>query len=406
MRILRQKLFFNYAQIRTLYGEGAEKMVREARNKEAARLLNLRAEARRSAKYSAESEANSVARKAERLKNNPENFNDFDFILRNKDKNLGKKLTKELEDFDRNQEKILHQAEADFKAGKITAKEADRIINPIMNKQSRNDFARELNRKYNSKALQEAGEKESEAFLKNRNFDKATYEADVRKRELRRVSDQYNNVYAEGNRVSTNRALFDKLNEANRKAGKDTAFGGDYNYNLNDLRVFNSGKVKGLRDNAFVSVDRKTGKFKIAKDELTDAAYNQQREEALKQLEKQKEIAAALEQQKKEALEQQREQRLLAKKKTEETVERPERDKILEKQNKNTVIEPPTQQKPATVPVKETIGSGSNTVSNNLQAQTQQQKSNIGKYIGIGTGTAALGTGGYYLYQKNKKNKD
>jgi len=407
MRILRQKLFFNYAQIRTLYGEGAEKMVREARNKEAARLLNLRAEARRSAKYSAEYEAASVARKAERLKNNPENFNDFDFILRNKDKNLGKKLTKELEDFDRNQERILHQAEADFKAGKITSKEADRIINPIMNKQSRNDFARELNRKYNSKALQEAGEKESEAFLKNRNFDKATYEADVRKRELRRVSDQYNNVYAEGNRVSTNRALFDKLNEANRKAGKDTAFGGNYSYNLNDLRVFNSGKVKGLRDNAFVSVDRKTGKFKIAKDELTDAAYNQQREEALKQLEQQKEIAAALEQQKKEALEQQREQRVLAKKRTEET--RPERTKILEKQQKkNNVYEPPTQPQPKFVtntdmPVKETIGSGS-TVSNNPQAQTQRQKSNIGKYIGIGTGTAALGTGGYYLYQKNKKN--
>ena len=155
-------------------GGGAEKMVREARNKEAARVLNLRAEARRSAKYSAEREANSVARKAEKLKNNPENFNDFDFILRNKDKNLGKKLTKELEDFDRNQERILHQAEADFKAGKITAKEADSIINPIMNNQSRNDFARELNRKYNSKALQEAGEKESEAFLKNRNFDKAS----------------------------------------------------------------------------------------------------------------------------------------------------------------------------------------------------------------------------------------
>jgi len=211
MRILRQKLFFNYAQIRNIYGEGAEKMVREARNKEAARLLNLRAEARRSAKYSAEREAASVANRAEALKNNPENFNDFDFILRNKDKNLGKKLTKELEDFDRNQERILHQAEADFKAGKITAKEADRIINPIMNKQSRNDFARELNRKYNSKALQEAGEKESEAFLKNRNFDKATYEADVRKRELRRISDQYNNVYAEGNRVSTNRALFYRL---------------------------------------------------------------------------------------------------------------------------------------------------------------------------------------------------
>ena len=50
MRILRQKLFFNYAQIRNIYGEGAEKMVREARNKEAKRLLDLRAQARRSAK--------------------------------------------------------------------------------------------------------------------------------------------------------------------------------------------------------------------------------------------------------------------------------------------------------------------------------------------------------------------
>lgn len=390
MRILRQKLFFNYAQIKTLYGEGAEKMVREARNKEAARLLNLRAEARRSAKYSAESEANSVARRAEKLKNNPENFNDFDFILRNKDKNLGKKLTEELENFDRNQEKILHQAEADFKAGKITSKEADRIINPIMNKQSRNDFARELNRKYNSKALQEAGEKESEAFLKNRNFDKAAYEADVRKRELRRVRDQYNNVYAEGNRVSTNRALFDKLNEANRNAGKNTAFGGDYRYNLNDIRVFNNGKVKGLRDDAFVQVDRKTGKFKIAKDELTDAAYNQQREEALKQLEQQKEIAARLEQQRKEALNPRTEM-------PEIKVDKVQKNNVIE-------IEPPTQQKAATVPpVKESSGGGS-TVNNNPQAQTQQQKSNIGKYIGIGTGTAALGTGGYYLYQKNKKN--
>ena len=125
---------------------------------------------------------------------------------------------------------------------------------------------------------------------------------------------------------------------------------------------------------------------------MTDAAYNQQREEALKQLEQQKEIAAALEQQKKEALEQQREQRT----------------KILEKQQKkNNVYEPPTQPQPkfatnTDMPVKETIGSGS-TISNNPQAQTQQQKSNIGKYIGIGTGTAALGTGGYYLYQKNKK---
>lgn len=392
MRILRQKLFFNYAQIKTLYGEGAEKMVREARNKEAARLLNLRAEARRSAKYSAESEANNVARRAEALKNNPENFNDFDFILRNKDKNLGKKLTKELENFDRNQEKILHQAEADFKAGKITSKEADRIINPIMNKQSRNNFARELNRKYNSKALQEAGEKESEAFLKNRNFDKAAYEADVRKRELSKISDQYNNVYAEGNRVSTNRALFDKLNEANRNAGKNTAFWGDKGYeSLNDLRVLNSGRVKGLRDNAFVSVDRKTGKFKIAKNELTDAAY-QQREERLKQLEQQKEIAARVEQQKKEALN--------------TRTEMPEMkiDKVQKQKNNVIEIEPPTQQKAATVPpVKDNLGGGS-TVNNNLQAQTQQQKSNIGKYIGIGTGTAALGTGGYYLYQKNKKN--
>lgn len=396
MRILRQKLFFNYAQIRSIYGEGAEKMVREARNKEAARLLNLRAEARRSAKYSAEREADSIARKAEKLKNNPENFNDFDFILRNKDKNLGKKLTKELEDFDRNQTRILHQAEADFKAGKITAKEADSIINPIMNRQSRNDFARELNRKYNSKALQEAGEKESEAFLKNRNFDKAAYEADVRKRELRRVSDQYNNVYAEGNRVSTNRALFDKLNEANRKAGKGTAFWGERGYDsLGDLRVLNNGRVKGLRDNAFVSVDRKSGKFKIAKNELDDAAYNQREQriaEAQKALEQQKQREKALEQQR---LEQQQR-------------EKAERTKInveqLQKNNNVIKVEPPTQQKAATVPVKESSGGGSNTVSNNPQAQTQQQKSNIGKYIGIGTGTAALGTGGYYLYQKNKKN--
>lgn len=394
MRILRQKLFFNYAQIRTIYGEGAEKMVREARNKEAARLLNLRAEARRSAKYSAESEATSVARKAERLKNNPENFNDFDFILRNKDKNLGKKLTKELEDFDRNQERILHQAEADFKAGKITAKEADSIINPIMNKQSRNDFARELNRKYNSKALQEAGEKESEAFLKNRNFDKAAYEADVRKRELRRVSDQYNNVYAEGNRVSTNRALFDKLNEANRKAGKGTAFWGERGYDsLGDLRVLNNGRVEGLRDNAFVSVDRKTGKFKIAKEELDDAAYNQREQriaEKQKAFEQQKQREEALEQQR---LEQQREKA----ERTKMNVEQ------LQKNNNVIKVEPPTQQKAAPVPVKESLGGGS-TISNNPQAQTQQQKSNIGKYIGIGTGTAALGTGGYYLYQKNKKN--
>lgn len=390
MRILRQKLFFNYAQIRTLYGEGAEKMVREARNKEAARLLNLRAEARRSAKYSAEREADSIARKAEKLKNNPENFNDFDFILRNKDKNLGKKLTKELEDFDRNQERILHQAEADFKAGKITAKEADRIINPIMNKQSRNDFARELNRKYNSKALQEAGEKESEAFLKNRNFDKTAYEADVRKRELRRVSDQYNNVYAEGNRVSTNMALFDKLNEANRKAGKNTAFWGERGYDsLGDLQVLNNGRVKGLRDNAFVSVDRKSGKFKIAKEELTDAAYNQREQriaEAQKALEQQKQREKALEQQQREK------------------AERPKMNvEQLQKNNNVIKVEPPTQQKAATVPVKERLGSG-NTISNNPQAQTQQQKSNVGKYIGIGTGTAALGTGGYYLYQKNKKN--
>lgn len=404
MRILRQKLFFNYAQIRNIYGEGAEKMVREARNKEAKRLLDLRAQARRSAKYSAESEAKSVASRAEALKNNPENFNDFDFILRNKDKNLGKKLTKELEDFDKNQTKIVHQAEADFKAGKITAKEADRIINPITNSQSRNEFARELNRKYNSKALQEAGEKESEAFLKNRNFDKDAYEADVRMRELRRVSDQYNNVYAEGNRISTNRALFDKLNEANRKAGKDTAFWGEKGYeNLGDLRVLNNGRVKGLRDNAFVSVDRKSGKFKIAKNELTDAAYNQREQEiaeAQKAFEQQKQ-QQALEQQRLE--QQQREQRALATKKREETVEK--------QWKKDNVYEPPTiQPKSVTntnpeVPVKETIGGGS-TVSNNPQAQTQQQKSNVGKYALIGTGTAALGGGGYYLYQKNKNNKD
>lgn len=400
MRILRQKLFFNYAQIRTLYGKNAEKMVREARNKEATRLLNLRAEARRSAKFDAEWEAKKVAEKAEALKNNPENFNDFDFILRNKDENLKKKLTGELKNFDKNQTKKLNQATADYEAGKITSKEADSIINPIMNNQNRNNFARELNRKYNSKALQEAGEKESEAFLKNRNFDKTTYEADIRKQKLSRITDQYNSTFGNDTRISTNRDLFKKLNDANRKADKGTAYWGEKGYDdLNDLRVFNSGKVKGLRDDAFVSVDRKTGKFKIAKGELTDAAYNQRKQEiaeAQKAFEQQKQ-QQALEQQK--ALEQQREQRRLAKKKTEKTVP----DRILEKQDRKTVIEPPTttQSNPVTntnvnVPAKES--------GNNLQPQ--QQKSNIGKYIGIGTGTAALGGGGYYLYQKNKKNKD
>lgn len=251
---------------------------------------------------------------ASRLEAKPEKF-DYEKILKENGK-----ASEEYNGLVKKQKALEEELVNKFNKGEITEEKYNIGVSNLYNNRKQALF--ELNTKYNGKALKEAGQKEAASYRSSNSFNPAKKEAEYRKEYL---TDIYSNYHDYNPKVvgSKSKMEYDlSKNVLVDRNGQRLHFNSDNN--LNNIWQFNDGKIKGLRDNAKVSIDRKTGQYKLAKGELDDAA----------QLAKDTEIEAK---QKAEAIKAKARAEQEAKKVKTEEEQRAEKSKILETvRSKNT----------------------------------------------------------------------
>lgn len=380
MRLLRQKIFFNYQAINKLYGKEAENFVRQARSNRAKQILEARKAARSQAKETAGYAKENYLQKVEDLKSNPEL--DYGKLL-----NGHQDLKLKLGGIRRDLYKTENELGEALMNGKITRAEYDRFKDH-MHQQLSGGIEKDIvygDKRFKS-VLEKAGKEQSEQYKKaNADIFERTLDQSTRKN----LDGVYKKFYGNQGASSFDQNLNEELRKRFTSDGYTKGFIGDrsHAYDLNNLWMLNEGKVSGLRNNAKVSINRKTGKWEMAHGEVDDATYAAQEK-------------ALAEQRAKTLAEQKAKEE--AQRKAEELRRNAAKNEIYSQKVQKREEKPSFSSKNLNDSQK--VSNNFNEEKSNTKAVNPETKSNTGRNIAIGTGLiGASGLAGYGLYKSNKK---